>query len=187
MKASGRTLLMVVIAAILALPFAWMLGGCGKGGEEATTITTGTAGGKPTTLELRVGEQATVGDVKVLVPVAMLTATPTRPMYPMASVSGVRPGQGETYYQAVVRVENAGSNAVRVDPHEFSAMLGRTAAPLDASRSGPAARTLLHGTSLEVILTYVVPEGTEPELVYHPHWLNGTLVFKGLQKPAGVL
>jgi len=107
-------------------------------------------------------------------------------MYPMSDVAEVKLAPGQTYYQAVVRIENAGTGTVRVDPRDFSAMVGRTRAALDPMRSGPVARTLLHGTSLELFLTYVVPEGAQPDLVFHPPWLNGTLVFKGQQKPAGV-
>ncbi|OPZ77097.1 MAG: hypothetical protein BWY79_01313 [Actinobacteria bacterium ADurb.Bin444] len=187
MKILGRTLLTVVIASTVALSLTGIVAGCGKGAGGATTVTTGSTGGKPTTQRVRVGEQVAVGDVRVLVPVSTLTATPARPMYPVATVSGVRPGPGETYYQAVVRIENAGQKPVRVDPRDFSAMVGRASAPLDISRSGPEARTLLHGTSLELILTFVVPDGAEPDLVHHPSWLNGTLVFVGQQKPAGAL
>ena len=120
------------------------------------------------------------------VPVSTLTATPAAHV-PYGHRLGVRPGPGETYYQAVVRIENAGQKPVRVDPRDFSAMVGRAFAPLDISRSGPEARTLLHGTSLELILTFVVPDGAEPDLVHHPSWLNGTLVFVGQQKPVGAL
>lgn len=162
--------------------------GCGGKTSGSTVVTTGAAAtAKPVFLEFKVGEQATVGDIRILVPVSTLTSTPARPLYPMSDVAEVKLGQGQTYYQAVVRVENAGTGTCQVDPRDFSAMVGRTRAAMDPIRSGPAARTLLHGTSLELILTFVVPEGAQPDLVYHPPWLNGTLVFKGQQKPVGAL
>ena len=180
-----RTFSAVCLIGVFAI-FGASLSGCSKENASSTTITTGTgSGGKPTTLEYGVGETAVAGDVKIMVPVLTLTAVPARPLYPLSSGAARVLAEGETYYQAIVRIENAGDATVRVDPADFSAMVGRSAAPMDRLRSGPSARTLLHGTSLEVILTYVVPEGSSPELVYHPPWLNGTMIFTGEQKPLG--
>lgn len=167
--------------------FGIFVGGC-KDEASTTTVTTGTgSGGRPTTLEFEVGETAVAGDVKIDVPVLTLTAVPARPLYALSSGMALTTAEGETYYQAIVRIENTGDGTVRVDPADFSAMVGRHVAPLDRFRSGPVARTLLHGTSLELILTYVVPKDSTPELVYHPPWLNGTIIFTGEQKPLGAV
>lgn len=174
-------LLLPLLPALLAV----MLWGCDDtGGSATTTITTGADSGKPTHLEFQLGEEAVVGDVTVMVPALMLTAHPSRPQFPVEPGAGFSLVGNEVFCQAFVKVKNAGDGAVRVDPDDFTLDVPG-AAPMDRARTGPAARSLLHGTSLDLILTYVVTEGTRPTLVYRPPWFNGSLSFSGQRGPAG--
>lgn len=164
-----------------------LLLGCGAGGQS-TTVSTGTnQGGKPARLEFHVGDVAAIGDVKIEVTTFMLTDHPALPQYGLVDRGGLALAEGETYCQVFVKVQNQGANAVRVDPADFVLSAGARTARMDKVRTGPPAHSVLHGASLDLILTYVVPSGAEPDLVYRPSWFNGTLVFTGLEKPPGVV
>lgn len=178
-----RWLLALLLPVLLAL----MLGGCDDaGGSASTTVTTGANPGKPTHLEFQVGEEAVVGDVTVMVPTLMLTEHPSSPQFSIGPGAGFSLVGNEVFCQAFVKVRNAGDGAVRVDPAHFTLDVAGAAAPMDRARSGPAARSLLHGTSLDLILTYVVAEGSKPTLVYRPPWFKGSLSFSGGRGPLGV-
>lgn len=165
-----------------------LLLGCGAGGERVTTVTTGSAeGGKPVRLEFKVGEQAAIGDVKIEVTTLMLTDHPTAPLYGVVNAGGLALAEGEAYCQAFVKVKNDGQNAVRVDPADFALNAAGQAALMDKARTGPPAHSLLHGASIDLILTFVLPAGSEASLLYRPAWFNGTLVFTGYEKPPGVV
>ena len=71
----------------------------------------------------------------------------------------------------------------------FALTVNGQVALMDEARTGPPAHSLLHGASLNMILTWVVPAGSESSLtlVYRPVWLNGSLVFTGYQKPLGAI
>ena len=176
------------IRALLPLTLILVLvSGCGGAPSSSVSVTTGrSAGEAPTALEHAVGDPLTLEDVSVLVTMWAPVAVPLRPMYPLATGSGEAPGDGLVFYQAVVRISNGGQGTVWVDPADFSVVNGRQTGSVDPSWSGPAARTLLHGTSLDLMLTFTVPKGAEPRLVYHPRWLNGSVTFVGEQKPMGI-
>ncbi len=176
-----RRLLASLLPALLAL----VLWGCDDtGGSSSTTVVTGTGSGKPTQLEFQVGEEAVVGDVTVSVPTLMLTEHPSSPQFPVEPGAGFSLVGNEVFCQAFVKVRNAADGAVRVDPADFTLDVPGAAA-MDRARSGPAARSLLPGTSLDLILTYVVSEGGKPTLVYRPPWFNGSLTFSGDRGPLG--
>ena len=51
----------------------------------------------------------------------------------------------------------------------------------------PPAASLIPTSSLELILTFQVPAGVKPDLLYRPPWYGGRIVVKGQRKPIGVV
>jgi hypothetical protein len=109
------------------------------------------------------------------------------PPFPISAGRRAGLAEGQVFYQALVRIDNRGSGAVRADPYHFTLIAASAGYSIDPSRSGPIARTLLPGASFDFVLTFRGQEVPEPELLYSPKWFNGTVLFKGTLSPAGVV
>ncbi len=178
LAAAGAALILLVLVIVLALTTC--SGGSGSSGGAAARATAGEQ------LTVNLGETAKIGKVDVAVTALGPVDEPVLP----ASVAdaGDPPGLGanQSFYQAFVRLKNGGDAPVRVDPADFWLADGRQLLPVDGSRSGPIARSLLHGATLNEIVTFRAPVGLKPELVYRPSWSARPLVVKGDLLPAGM-
>ncbi len=181
----GAPFILPVVVVLLALGFT----GCSSddaNDSAQSTLTTG-GGGRATEVVVEIGEAVELGDVTIHVTALYQTLVPLLPSFPISA--GPRSGvvEGQVFCQALVRVDNRGSEAVRVDPMDFTLIAGSAGHSIDPSRSGPVARSLLPGASLDFVLTFRGPETDELELRYSPKWFNGTVVFRGILSPAGVV
>ncbi len=166
---------------LLALLVATATGCFGKDDPASTQSGTVTSG----EVKAVVGKSVTLGKAAVVVSSLAPTQQPALPDVTMSRGGWPAPAEGEVYYQARVRVANAGKKPVRVDPWDFVLVSGDAVHSLEPGASGPPARSLLPGTSLSLILSYRVPAGTTPVLVYEPEWFPGSLRVTGERAPAG--
>lgn len=150
---------------------------CGKsnssGGSGSGQSSTGGSGN----LQGGVGGPFHVGDAIITVKSLQAAFQPVSPAQKLSDEALVAPASGVTFYQAYVRIENRGQYPLRVDAEDFVCRIGNTIATLELTRSGPAARSLIYGTSLDLVLTFRGPTGAEPTLIYNPPWHNGTISF----------
>ncbi|GAB4258883.1 MAG: hypothetical protein Kow00122_16460 [Thermoleophilia bacterium] len=175
-----------LVVLLLIVVLAERLACSGEGGA-----TTGGAGGpvmvgSSGVVEVALGEEAAFGSVRLVVTALAAVEKPVLPVAPAGSGTAL-PGPGRNLYQALAVLRNGGAVPVRFDPNDFTLRVGDLRLPLDPGRSGPAASTLLPGTSLDLILTFVGPAGREPELEYAPRWSAARVVVKGQRKPAGMV
>jgi hypothetical protein len=182
----------LVAGALVAGLLVFVLGltGCSTGGGNGTTTSKGSTsitGGGTAALEGQVGKPLAVGAVKLTVTALSAVAKPLLPR--LVADPGAIPlssGAGGVFYQAWVRVQNGGKTVVHVDPRDFSLTYGGKTYFPDLARSGPPAASLIPTSSLEIILTFRVPAGVKPDLLYRPPWYGGRIVVKGEKKPLGV-
>lgn len=167
------------------------LAACSNGGGEGTTTSkssTSSTGGGTAAMEGQVGKALAVGAVKIT---ATGLSAVSKPLLPRRTADPeaipVSPGAGGVFYQAWVRIQNGGESVVRVDPRDFSLTSGGKTYFPDLARSGPPATSLIPTSSLELILTFQVPSGAKPDLLYRPPWYGGRIVIKGQNKPSGVV
>ena len=132
------------------------------------------------------GETATAGEVEVVVTALAPVDEPVRPDAVVDAGEPPALGDGQSFYQAFVQVKNGGDAPVRIDPREFWLADGDKLVAVDGTRSGPPARSLLHGASINSILTFRARSGLAPQLVYRPGWFDGSVVVKGTLLPAGM-
>ncbi len=148
---------------------------------DATAEVTAAEGGD---VAAGVGEPVMLGPVRVNVTSLSSTSRPTAPHRPVDEAA-VTPSTGN-FVQAFVYVRNGGADAVRVEPQDFTLVAeGRASEPL-SGLTGPPARTLLPGASLDLILTFPAPEGEISGLVYSPAWFPGSLSVTGELTPSGM-
>ena len=74
-----------------------------------------------------------------------------------------------------MRVQNNGEVPLRVDARDFTCLVGTSVVTIELTRSGPAARSLIGGTSLDFLLTFKAEAGFEPLLIYAPPWHEGII------------
>jgi hypothetical protein len=122
-----------------------------------------------------VGKSVRLGDVQVTVNVLQATFQPAFPGQRISEQTPSAPAAGESFYQAYVRVENLGTAPARVDATDFTCVVDNTILPIEVTRSGPPARSILKNSSFDLILTFKAPAGFVPELRYDPPWYHGTL------------
>lgn len=172
----------VVVLVVVALGVRWACAG-GDGGVSGM----GPDGRvKITEVKAAVGETVTLGGVKAAVTVFTPTNSPSLPPDPLYSGAAAPALVGETFYQAFVWIKNAGKVVVRVDPHDFDLVVDGGHVSLDPARSGPSARSLLPGASLNLIVTFRAPTGAEPELRWRPLGGGAAVRFTGRHKAAGM-
>ena len=166
------------------------LTGCSSGGDKGTTTSKGSTsvtGGGTAALEGQVGKPLAVGAVKITVTGLSAVAKPLLSRLAAdPDAIPLSPGAGGVFYQAWVRIQNGGKTVVHVDPRDFSLTYGGKTYFPDLARSGPPAASLIPTSSLELILTFQVPDGARPDLLYRPPWYGGRIVVKGQYKPLGV-
>jgi Domain of unknown function (DUF4352) len=157
---------------------------CSSGSGSGAGADARAAAGERLTVKL--GQTTTIGKVDVVVTALGPVDVPVLP----ASVAdtGDPPGLGadQSFYQAFVRLKNGGDAPVRVDPVDFWLADGEKLLPADGSRSGPIARSLLHGATINEIVTFRAPAGLKPELVYRPSWSARPVVVEGDLLPVGM-
>jgi len=174
--------MVVLVAIALVLLVRGWLGGDGS--------SAGGSGGRQGAVDGRIeaplGQTVKLGEVSVVVSALAPTsrvAVPgqvVRPGPPLGAAEG-------RFFQAYVRVHNAGARPVRVDPWDFSLLTGAGTTPIDPALSGPPSRSLLPGASLDLILAFRAAPDEEPRLRYAAPWFEGELVTTGVRAPAGVL
>ncbi len=167
--------LSLAMALVLTAGVLWSVG-CSKGSDDTGNSSTATTKTKQSgDVQGQVGKPLIVGDVSITVNALEATLNPSLPAQRMSDQTPVPPGAADSFYQAFVRVANSGTVPLRVDGHDFYCLVGDSSYPVDATRSGPEPRSLLHGTSLDLLLTFRAPAGYEPVLVYRPPWYSGTI------------
>jgi hypothetical protein len=155
----------------------WTVTACGQGGGGSGSGSDLGGGGSSGTLEGGIGKDVTVGDAVINVNSLQAAFQPVSPAQKLSDEPLVAPAAGVTFYQAYVRVENRGQFPLRVDPEDFVCRAGNTLSPLEPTRSGPAARSIIFGTSLDLVLTFRGVAGAEPTLIYSPPWYSGIISF----------
>jgi hypothetical protein len=169
---------------LLVLFLALVVSRC-SGGSDAGDAAV--SGGQPAhQISVAPGETATAGKVDVMVTAIAPVDEPVLPDQVVDPGDPPALGAKQSFYQAFVRVKNGGDTPVRVDPQDFWLADGDKLVAVDATRSGPAARSLLHGASINVIVTFMARAGLAPQLVYRPGWFDAAILVKGLLLPAGM-
>ena len=161
----------------------------GAAGPDATTPDSPDATGEITAAEggdvaAGVGEPVMLGSVRVNVTSLSTTSRPTTPHRPVDEAAAI-PGGG-TFVQAFVYVQNRSADAVRVEPLDFTLVSEGHASEPVSGLTGPPARTLLPGASLDLIVSFPAPEGEISGLVYSPAWFPGSLSVTGERTPSGM-
>ncbi len=146
-------------------------------GDEGDGSTTSTKGGERPAGDVEgvVGQDIELGDGVLTVRALQATFQPAMPVQRLSEQTPVAPAEGESFYQAYVRVLNTGEAPLRVDAEDFTLAVGDRVAGIEPTRSGPPARSLLRGASLDLLLTFKADAGYEPVLLYNPSWYEGTV------------
>jgi hypothetical protein len=178
----GLVVAVIVVVLAVAMVVRW---GCGDGGIVG--LRSGASGGtKTTAVKAAVGETVKLGDAEAVVTAFSPTAHPARPVQPLHAGAAPPARAGETFYQAYVWIKNGGTSVVRVDPRDFDLAVGDGYASVDPTRTGPGARSLLPGASLDLIVTFRAPLGEKVNLRWRPVGSGMTVTFTGERKPAGM-
>lgn len=167
----------LLLVPVLALVFgAAALVGCnsGDGGNGQTTVPSN-SGAQAGDIEGVVGADLEVGKAIVTVRALEVAFQPAMPAQRLNDQTPTPPAAGEGFYQAYVRVKNTGMIPLRVDPNDFVCAVGNAVAKIEPTRSGPLPRSLIEGTSLDLLLTFKAPTGYQPMLIYSPPWYDGVI------------
>jgi hypothetical protein len=166
----------LLLALLLAGLAAWMIA-CSSGDDQQTdTSSTTEAGGTPSgDIEAVVGKAIKIGKVTITVRAVDATFNPVTPDQRISEQTPSAPGGNESFYQAYVKVENKGVAPVRVDPEDFACAVGNSVVGVEPTWSGPAARSLLKNSSVDLLITFKAKAGYEPVLLYKPSWYDGTI------------
>lgn len=174
---TGMVLLLVVCAAVAA--------GCGSSGTGTGSGPNASGASSSGNLQGGVGSGVTVGDAVITVKSFQAAFQPVSPAQKLSDDALVAPAAGVTFYQAYVRIENRGQFPLRVDPEEFVCRIGNTLSLLEPTRSGPVARSIIYGTSIDLVLTFRGVAGAEPTLIYSPSWYSGIISFSANTQSQG--
>lgn len=172
---------LVLLVFIVVLVVSTCSGGSDPRGQGASR---GDSGAQQ--LDVAPGEVAAAGDVEVVVTALAPVDEPVLPDEVVDPGDPPAPGDNQSFYQAFVQIKNGGEAPVRIDPRDFWLADGDKLVAVDGTRSGPPARSLLHGASINSILTFRARAGLAPQLVYRPGWFDGSVVVKGTLLPAGM-
>lgn len=179
-----RLLVLVVVLVVIVLGIRQLAcpgDAADSRGPDGGTVETV---GEGTEITVSVGEPISAGDLTLVITSLNTVAVPTGPRYPMAETPTRSLRAGEAFYQAFARAENNGEGVVRVDPEDFSLDADGVLVGPEPSLTGPGARSLLQGASLDFIMTFVGPEGLDPRLVYRAR-TGGTVIIEGSVAPDG--
>jgi hypothetical protein len=151
--------------------------GCGSDDQTGSATTSSGEGGGAESGDVTgyVGAAVAVANARITVSFLEESFQPTVPAQRLSDETPSQPATGQSLYQAFIRVENRAESPIRVDPEEFVCQLGNVLVLVEPTRSGPAARSLLKSTSLDLILTFIGSSGETPVLVYAPEWYDGTI------------
>jgi hypothetical protein len=152
------------------------LGACGDGGQGGSA---GASGSSVSSANITggIGSPVTVGDAVITVKSLQAAFQPVAPAQRLSDEALIAPAAGVTFYQAYVHIENRGQTPLRIDPEDFYCRVVNTLSTLEPTRSGPAARSIIFGTSLDLLLTFRGTAGAEPTLIYSPPWYGGIISF----------
>lgn len=137
----------------------------------------GVGGGSSGNVTGGINSAVTVGDAVITIESLQAAFQPVAPAQRLSDDALVAPAAGVTFYQAIVHIENRGEAPLRVDPEDFVCQIDNVLTPVEPTRSGPAARSLIYGTSLKLLLTFRGATGAEPTLIYNPPWYSGLIMF----------
>ncbi len=133
-----------------------------------------------------IGSGVTVENAVITVKSLEAAFQPVSPAQRLSDEALVAPAAGITFYQAYVHVENRGQVPLRLDPEDFVCQIGNVLSTIEPTRSGPQARSIIYGTSLDLLLTFRGATGAEPTLVYNPPWYPALITFSaGAQSQDG--
>jgi hypothetical protein len=173
-----RLPLLPIVALVLMTSCLMWAAGCHSGdgaADGSTTSSTSGEGPKSGDIEGRVGMAIAVGEAVVTVRALQATFQPAMPEHRLSGQTPTAPASGESFYQAYVRVENKGVSPLRVAADDFACAVGDAVVNIEPTRSGPLPRSLLKGTSLDLLLTFKAQAGFQPVLLYNPPWYDGTV------------
>jgi len=176
----------VALAVAAAVAFAACMAACGDGDAQGGIGTS--VVGDPTLSgdrEAGIGVAVPMGDAQVTVRALQDAFQPVSPSQKLSDATPVAPAAGESFYQAYVRVENQGQMPLRVDPDDFGCLIGNVMSTIEPTRSGPPARSLIFGTSIDLLLTFRGPAGQDPVLIYSPSWYDGVIAFSSQVETRG--
>ncbi len=171
--------------ALMTVALCAVVSACGPGDAGSDTGVGRPSGGSERNIEGGIGSGVTVGDAVITVKSLQAAFQPVAPAQRLSDEALVAPAAGVTFYQAYVRVENRGLVPLRVDPEDFVCRIGNTLATLEATRSGPIVRSIIYGTSLDLVLTFRGSTGAEPTLIYSPPWYSAIISFSSATRSQG--
>ncbi len=179
-KATRRAAIVMATVALCGL-----VTSCGQDGTGNAAGGGSAGGGSQRNIEGGIRSPVTVGDAVITVNSLQAAFQPVAPAQRLSDEALVAPAAGVTFYQAYVRVENRGVFPLRVDAEDFVCRIGNTLSMLEPTRSGPVARSLIFGTSLDLVLTFRGAAGAEPILMYSPSWYSGIISFSANAQSQG--
>lgn len=174
---SSLRVLLRTVAAILVLGAFCVSGLTACSSENADVSGSGGIVSSAENVTSGIGTPLVVGNAVITVKSFEAAFQPVAPAQRISDEALVAPAAGVTFYQAIVHIENRGQLPLRVDPEDFVCRIGNVLNMLEPTRSGPAARSIIYGTSLDLLLTFRGTAGAEPTLVYNPPWYGGLIIF----------
>lgn len=163
---------LLLIMAAFWLPACESAEGGGPDGGSSSSLPGGSGSGD---IEGFLEEDVVVGDVVITVRALQPTFQPAMPNQRLSESTPAAPAQGESFYQAYVRISNTEQTPIRVDPNDFACAIGDKIVGIEPARSGPHPRSLLKNTSLDLLLTFRGPAGYQAVLLYSPPWHDGVI------------
>jgi hypothetical protein len=184
--AAGRWVVLLLLAALLVAGFAVWASACSGGGKtsDSTSSSTESTPAPSGDIDASVGDAINVGHAIVTVRALQPTFNPVAPEQRLSEQPPASPGGNESFYQAYVKVENDGVTPIRVDAEDFACAVGNSVVGIEPTWSGPAARSLLKNSSLELLVTFKAKAGYEPVLLYSPSWYDGTIRVRPTSSPS---
>jgi hypothetical protein len=172
-----RRLFILLLATLLVAGFAVWVVACAPddGTSDSTSSSTDSASAPSGDIEAAVGEKIKVGPALVTVRALQPTFNPVTPEQRLSEQDPTAPEGNESFYQAYVEVENDGVTPMRVDAEDFACAVGNSVVGIEPTWSGPPARSLLKGSSIDLLITFKAKAGYEPVLLYSPSWYDGTI------------
>jgi hypothetical protein len=170
-----RFLLLLLVTLLVAGIAGWAAACTSDGGTDPTSSSTDSVSVPSGDLEAVVGEEIKVGHALVTVRALQPTFNPVAPEQRLSEQDPAAPGGNESFYQAYVKLENDGATPIRVDAEDFACAVGNSVVGIEPTWSGPPDRSLLNGSSIELLITFKAKAGYEPVLLYSPSWYDGTI------------